>query len=100
VGETSPERLVENAVALADVAKMPLITTWCVLGASAHGERIRREGDVSPEWRSPPASWPSEELLAMLTELRAEMSGEEHAPEGAEPKPAEESLEQNRRRVR
>jgi hypothetical protein len=84
VGEAYPERIVHNAVAIADIAKMPLITTWCVLGASAHGERIQHEGEALPEWRSPPAAWPGEELLATLTELRAEISGEEHAPEGAD----------------
>jgi|GEM_PF-1461979 len=100
VGEASPERIAHNAAALADIAKMPLITTWCVLGAEAHSEPIRHEGDALPEWRSPPVAWPSEELLATLTELRAEISGEEHAPEGAEQRSGEEPLDQSRRRVR
>jgi len=81
IGKADPERIVHNALALAELASMSLVTTWCVVGASAHGERIGGEADVLAGWRSPPGAWPPADLLAKLDELRIEMNGEERVME-------------------
>lgn len=65
------DALVHNAVVIALSAGLRLVTTWCVLGASAHSRDIHGPEDVIPGWRVPPLSWPDEGMLSTLRRLRS-----------------------------
>lgn len=64
------DRLIQNAVALARWLKMPMLTSWCVLGAMAHVRYIHAFEDILPKWRERPARWPDAPTLDLLRSLR------------------------------
>lgn len=65
------ERRVHDATSLALNAKLGVVTTWCVMGASAHSGEIRMPCDVGSDWLVPPARWPDEAMFSLLSRLRS-----------------------------
>jgi Protein kinase domain len=67
-------RLVQNALALCKMARLPMVNTWCVFGAVAHPSPIESDADVLAAWRERPTAWPTAEVTAWLAERRASQS--------------------------
>lgn len=68
----SIERLAHNAIRIAEATGTGLLTTWTVLGAEAHGRYLQTNEEILPEWRTRPARWPDDVMLATLVRLRDE----------------------------
>jgi hypothetical protein len=61
-----------DSLLIAAAARLPVVTTWAVLGATtAQGGHWHDVHDVPPEWRRRPFVWPPEDLLQQLVRLRA-----------------------------
>lgn len=69
--DDSLDRLVNNAIAIGQNAKMSLITTWCVLGAVEHKGLIQAPEDIREAWRKPPKRWPNKEVQALVDTIRS-----------------------------
>jgi hypothetical protein len=67
----SLDSYIHNAIMIAHAAAMKYVTSWCVLGADAHGKYLRTSGDVQPEWKQRPTFWPEANVLETLKRLRA-----------------------------
>ena len=66
--------LIHNAEHFATWQATSMITSWCVLAASAHKHWIGEASDVFPNWRRPPKQWPTRDMLTALDELRRDHS--------------------------
>jgi hypothetical protein len=63
-------QLLQASLLVSAAAGLPVITSWAVQAAHAHGVPLHALGDVPVEWRSAPRRWPSAQVAALLARLR------------------------------
>lgn len=65
-------RLMHNIIALSQLLKLPVITSFTCRAAEAIGEHITTLADIPPDWTEPPETWPDESTRVELQALSAE----------------------------
>ena len=69
-GSAETSVLVHNAIAVRALARLPLVTSWCVMEAAAHPGFISLVNPGAAAWCRRPRRWPTAAMLGRLRALR------------------------------